>query len=97
MSDYSSQFKEIEIEKYINSIDFSGDFSIAQIKKDLKSFLNETPAVEVKYKKEVLLTEDLRGNKVTTINEKVKSVVIAFTSGFDVNNNPILKKVEIYK
>jgi hypothetical protein len=97
MSDYSAQFKEIEIEKYINSIDFNGDFSIAKIKSELRSFLNETPAVEVKYKKEVLLTEDLRGNKVTTTNEKVKSVVIAFTSGFDVNNNPILKKVEIYK
>jgi hypothetical protein len=96
MNSLSNQMKEQMIQNYIKLVDFSGDFSVAKIKNDLKKILKETPALEVKYVKNKLLTEDKKGNKIEKIDEKVKSVVIAFTDGFDSNNRIIVHKVEFY-
>ncbi len=92
----SAQMKEQMIQNYVLKIDFSGDFSVLKIKTDLKSILQETPAVEIKYKRDKLVTEDLKGNKIITIDEKVKSIVIAFSDGVDAHNRPIVHKVEFY-
>jgi hypothetical protein len=92
----SAQMKEQMIQNYIVQIDFSGDFSVSKIKQDLKGILQETPAVEVKYKKDKLVTEDKKGNKITQVDEKVKSIVIAFSDGVDAYNRPIVHKVELF-
>jgi hypothetical protein len=92
----SAQMKEQMIQNYVLKIDFSGDFSVSRIKNDLKGILHETPAVEVRYKKDKLVTEDLKGNKVVTVDEKVKSIVIAFSDGVDAHNRPIVHRVEFY-
>jgi hypothetical protein len=96
MESISKQVKEQMIQNYINSVDFGGDFSVAKMKSDLKTILHEMPALEVKYVKNKLLTEDKKGNKVSVVDEKVKSVVIAFTDGFDNNGNIVVHRVEFY-
>ncbi len=92
----SSEMKEQMIQNYILQVDFKGDFSVSRIKTDLKNILHETPAVEVKYKKDKIITEDLNGNSVEKVDEKVKSIVIAFSDGVDNHNRPIVHRVEIY-
>lgn len=92
----SAVLKNQMIENYILQVDFKGEFSVSKIKSDLKKILLETPAVEVKYKKDKLVTEDLRGNKIETVDERVKSIVIAFSDGEDGNGIPIVHKVEFH-
>ncbi len=92
----SAQMKNQMIQNYVVQVDFSGDFSVSKIKNDLRNILHETPAVEVKYTKSKMVTEDLKGNKIEKVEEKVKSIVVAFSDGEDSKGNPIVHKVEFY-
>ena len=52
----SAQIKEQMVTDYVKNIDFiSQNFSIKQIKEDLKTILMEIPAVEVEYNKENII------------------------------------------
>jgi hypothetical protein len=79
----SAQMKENMITEYIKNIDFrSQQFSIQDIKSDIKSIIHEFPAVEVSYTKDRQITEDKNtGEKKTIIEENVKSITIAFSDG----------------
>lgn len=94
--DISAQMKSQMIQNYVTQIDFNGDYSISKIKSELKSILHETPGVEIKYLKNKLITEDKKGNKVEKVEEKVKSIIIAFIDGENANGNPQVHKVEFY-
>lgn len=53
-----SSLKEMSIREYIERIDFnSPDWSINHIKEDMRRFLGEEPAIDVVYKKDVMLNE----------------------------------------
>lgn len=53
-----SSLKEMSIREYIERIDFnSPDWSINSIKEDMRRFLGEEPAIDVIYKKDVMLNE----------------------------------------
>lgn len=53
-----SSLKEMSIREYIERIDFnSPDWSINRIKEDMRRFLGEEPAIDVVYKKDVMLNE----------------------------------------
>ena len=92
----SAQLKEQIIQSYIMNVDFNGDFSMRKIRAELKELLQETPAVDVRYTKEKHITEDFIGNKIIVTDEKVNSVVIAFSDGVDINGMPIVHKFEYY-
>lgn len=65
------QTREQIIKEYLSNIDFTSDkWSIKAIKKDLKSRLGEEPAVNVKYKKDVMLSEfNSEAKEITVIDE----------------------------
>jgi len=92
----SARIKEQMIQEYIKNIDFKGDFSVVTIKKELKKILHEIPAVEIKYTKTKMVKEDKKGNKIETLDEKVKSIIIAFSDGEDSNGNVNVHRVELY-
>lgn len=92
MFNNSTTMKEQMVQNYIMQIDFTGDFSVTKMKQDLRGILHEIPAIDIKYKKEKVLTEDIKGNKIENIDEKVKSVIIAFSDGYDVLGNPKVHK-----
>jgi hypothetical protein len=51
--------KEITIRKYISNIDFKrDDWKLSQIKEEMRKFLGEEPAIDVIYKKNVMVNED---------------------------------------
>jgi hypothetical protein len=92
----SAQMKYQMIEQYILSVDFGGDFSVKKIKEELKKILHEIPAVEIKYKKDIIVTEDLRGNKIKSTDEKVKSIIIGFSDGVNEKGEIVVHKEEFY-
>ena len=50
--------REDLIRKYISSIDFNNDdWKLSQIKEDMRKFLGEEPAVDIIYKKDVMVNE----------------------------------------
>lgn len=69
--------KETSIREYISNIDFnSPDWSINDIKKDMRKFLGEEPGIDVSYKKDVVI------NEVKGEAEEIKSlekISIVFT------------------
>lgn len=53
-----SAIKEITIREYISNIDFKNDdWKISTIKEDMRKFLGEEPAVDILYKKDVMVNE----------------------------------------
>ena len=53
-----SSIKEITIREYISNIDFKNDdWKISTIKEDMRKFLGEEPAVDILYKKDVMVNE----------------------------------------
>jgi hypothetical protein len=61
--------KEMSVREYIERVDFnSPDWSIYKIKEEMRRFLGEEPAIDVIYKKDVLL------NEVTGKAQEVKAV-----------------------
>ena len=50
--------KVAAIKEYLKNIDFKNDnWSTHQMSNDMKKFLGETPAIDVFYKKDVMVTE----------------------------------------
>jgi hypothetical protein len=50
--------KEISIVDYISKIDFrNDDWKLTKLKEDMRRFLGEEPAIEIVYKKDVLINE----------------------------------------
>jgi hypothetical protein len=76
------------IKEYLSRIDFKNDdWSVNKISTDMKVFLGETPAVDVLYKKDVMVTEVTGESKeIKTLNK----VSIIFTDTDDK-----IKKLEI--
>ena len=53
-----SSLKEMSIREYISKIDFkSDDWKLSQIKEDMRRFLGEEPAIDILYKKDVMINE----------------------------------------
>ena len=76
------------IKKYISNIDFKNEeWSIHRISQDMQKFLGETPAVDVVYKKDVMVTEFTGEAKEFKKAEKLR---IVFTDTDDK-----IKKIEI--
>jgi len=50
--------KEIAIRDYISKIDFKNDdWKVSKIEEDMRRFLGEVPAIDIKYKKDVMINE----------------------------------------
>jgi len=53
-----SSMKEYSIREYISKIDFKNDdWRLSQLKEDLRKFLGEEPAIDIIYKKDVMVNE----------------------------------------
>lgn len=53
-----SSMKEYSIREYISKIDFKNDdWKLSQLKEDLRRFLGEEPAIDIIYKKDVMVNE----------------------------------------
>lgn len=53
-----SSLKEYSIKEYISNIDFKKDnWKLQQIKDDMRRFLGEEPAIDIVYKKDVMVNE----------------------------------------
>jgi len=53
-----NSLKEMSIREYISKIDFkTDDWKLSQIKEDMRRFLGEEPAIDIIYKKDVLINE----------------------------------------
>ena len=53
-----SSLKEMSIREYVSKIDFkSDDWKLSQIKEDMRRFLGEEPAIDILYKKDVMINE----------------------------------------
>lgn len=64
-----ASMKEIAIREYISNIDFKrDDWKLSEMKEHMRRFLGEEPALDVIYKKDVMINE-LRG-----IAEEIKTV-----------------------
>ena len=86
----STTMKEKMVENYIMKLDFK-DFkksalTVSQIETGLRLILKENARVEIKYKNDVMVTEE-NGKSVRRINDDIKSVVVAFIDGYVVDGN----------
>lgn len=53
-----SSLKEYSIKEYISNIDFKkDDWKLQNIKDDMRRFLGEEPAIDIVYKKDVMVNE----------------------------------------
>jgi hypothetical protein len=53
-----NSLKEMSIREYISKIDFKrDDWKLSQIKEDMRRFLGEEPAIDIIYKKDILINE----------------------------------------
>lgn len=51
--------KEMAIKEYMSNINFNNDkWSVDEMKKDMRAFLGEEPAIDVKYEKTAFVNED---------------------------------------
>lgn len=69
--------KEDNIQKYIMDVDFTSDnWSVNEIKQNIKNMIGEVPGVKVNYKKDVLINE-IKGEAEEV--KKLNSIEIVFT------------------
>ena len=69
--------KSDAIRSYLINIDFKRDnWSLSDIKKDMRTFLGEEPGIDIIYKKDVILNE-VRGEAEEI--KKVEKISIVFT------------------
>ena len=67
--------KESSIRDYISKIDFqSENWSLDKMKNDLKIFLGEYPAIDITYKKDIIINEILSEAKEIKSAEKISIV-----------------------
>ena len=73
--------KESMIRQYVSNIDFkNGEWGLARIKEDMRKLLGEEPAIDVIYKKDVMI------NEVTGMAKEfidVDKIQIVFTNTSD--------------
>jgi hypothetical protein len=70
-----ASLKEIAILDYFSKIDFKkDDWKLSKIKEDLRNFLGESPAIDVIYKKDVMVNEVSGESKEFVDVDKVKVV-----------------------
>ena len=82
-----ASMKEISIKEYISNIDFrSEDWSLTKIKEDMRKFLGEEPAIDIDYKKDILINE-VKGE--AEVIKSIDKVTIVF---FDLDEK--FKKLE---
>lgn len=98
----SAEMKENMITEYIKNIDFANqNFSVEDIKKEIKNIILEYPAIEVSYTKDRQITEDKNsGQKKEVIEENVKSITIAFSDGdyeMDYGDGKTIKMPKMHK
>jgi hypothetical protein len=79
--------KEEAVKEFLSNIDFKGNWSLNYIKDSLQKILGEFPAVDIKYKKDVMLNEATK--EAVEIHE-VHKVAIVF-----MDTNDKFNKVEI--
>lgn len=81
--------REDLVRKYLlNNVDFkSENWSLTTIKNEMKKFLGEEPAIDVRWQKDVMLNETTGESKEI---EKVGKVTIIFT-----DDNDQFKKIEL--
>ena len=69
--------KSDAIRSYLINIDFNRDnWSLSDIKKDMRNFLGEEPGIDIIYKKDVILNE-IRGEAEEI--KKIEKISIVFT------------------
>ena len=69
--------KELSIREYLSKIDFNrDDWKISQMQKDMRMFLGEEPAIDIQYKKDVMINEIL--GEAQEI-KKIEKISIVFT------------------
>jgi hypothetical protein len=69
--------KSDSIRNYLVNIDFNRDnWSLSDIKKDMRKFLGEEPGIDIVYKKDVILNE-VKGEAEEI--KKVEKISIVFT------------------
>lgn len=69
--------KSDAIRSYLINIDFNRDnWSLSDIKKDMRTFLGEEPGIDIIYKKDVILNE-VRGEAEEI--KKIEKISIVFT------------------
>lgn len=67
--------KEMSIREYISQIDFKADdWKVSKIEEDMRRFLGEVPAVNVIYKKDVMVNEVSGKSKEIVAVEKVQII-----------------------
>jgi len=72
-----ASMKEMAIREYLSKIDFNrDDWKLSQIQKDMRMFLGEEPAIDILYKKDVLINEIL--GEAQEI-KKIDKISIVFT------------------
>ena len=73
--------KEHIISDYIlHKVNFKKDWSLKQIKEDLKKMLGEEPALKINYEKDAILNEVSGESKEI---KKIKSVDVIFTDEYE--------------
>lgn len=83
-----NSLKEVAIKDYLSKIDFKNDdWSIHKISQDMQKFLGEVPAVDIHYKKDVMVTEFTGESKEIM---EINKVSVVFTDTDDK-----IKKLEI--
>lgn len=72
-----ASMKELSIREYLSKIDFNrDDWKISQMQKDMRMFLGEEPAIDIQYKKDVMINEIL--GEAQEI-KKIEKISIVFT------------------
>lgn len=67
--------KESAIRDYISNIDFKrDDWKLSKIKEDMRKFLGEEPGVDIIYKNDTLVNEDLGEAKIIKTLDKVSII-----------------------
>lgn len=80
--------KENAIRNYLSQIDFKRDnWSYRTIESDMQKFLGETPGVDVKYEKDVMV------NETTGISKEYSKIVKVSVVYTDTDNK--IKKLEV--
>lgn len=75
-----NSLKELSIREYVAQIDFTSDeWSINRIKEDMRRFLGEEPAIDVIYKKDVMVNESGEAKEFKNIDK----IQIIFTDTDD--------------
>jgi hypothetical protein len=75
-----SSLKEMSIREYISRIDFkSDDWGLTRIKEDMRRFLGEEPAIDIIYKKDVMINESGEAKEFKDIDK----ITIVFTDTDD--------------